>query len=38
MKAICMLFGHKMYSINWTPDRFTVMCTRCEKRWENKDE
>ena len=38
MKTICMVFGHKMYSISWTSDKFTVLCTRCEQRWENTDE
>ena len=35
-KFICKVFGHKMYSISWTQSDFTVICTRCEKRWESK--
>jgi len=36
MKLLCKLFGHKMYSITWEANtsEFTVLCTRCEKRWE----
>lgn len=38
MRSLCMLFGHKMYSITWNPTKFTVLCTRCEQRWESDDE
>lgn len=34
MNFICKVFGHKMYSISWTPESFTVLCTRCEQTWE----
>jgi hypothetical protein len=39
MSFLCKVFGHKMYSITWSnngPADFTVICTRCEKRWESK--
>lgn len=38
MKFLCKLFGHKMYSINWTPDSFTVICIRCSMRWDAKNQ
>jgi hypothetical protein len=38
MTFICKIFGHKMYSINWTSEKFTVLCTRCDNRWESIDE
>ena len=38
MSFICKVFGHKMYSISWTQAKFTVLCTRCEKRWEKMDD
>jgi hypothetical protein len=36
MKLLCKLFSHKMYSITWEANTsdFTVLCIRCEKRWE----
>ena len=34
MKFICKIFGHKMYNISWSQTTFTVMCTRCDDRWE----
>ena len=37
MKFICKLFGHKMYSITWAAADFTVLCIRCEDRWESTD-
>lgn len=37
MKLICMFFGHKMYSITWSPTKFTVLCTRCNQRWEDNE-
>lgn len=35
MKFMCRIFGHKMYSITWSAGDFTVLCTRCEKRWQD---
>jgi len=37
MKVLCKVFGHKMYSITWGSTEFTVLCTRCDQRWESKD-
>jgi hypothetical protein len=37
MKVLCKVFGHKMYSITWTNAKFTVLCVRCEERWESAD-
>lgn len=37
-KLICKVFGHKMYSISWSQESFTVLCTRCEKTWESNRE
>lgn len=38
MKFICKMFGHKMYNIVWSNNEldFTVLCLRCEERWESK--
>ena len=36
MSFLCKVFGHKMYNISWTQTVFTVLCTRCEKRWGNQ--
>jgi hypothetical protein len=33
MRFLCKLFGHKMYSITWLQEDFSVLCTRCEKQW-----
>jgi hypothetical protein len=35
---ICKIFAHKLYNIAWSPTKFTVLCTRCEKRWEPSEE
>ena len=36
MKFICKVFGHKMYSINWTQQTFTVLCLRCGYKIESE--
>ncbi len=36
-KFICKVFGHKMYNISWNKEEFTVLCTRCECQWGNRD-
>jgi hypothetical protein len=35
VRFICRMAGHKMYSITWNTGDFTVLCTRCEKRWQD---
>ena len=36
MSFICKVFGHKMYSISYSQNEFTVLCVRCEKNWNSR--